>query len=378
MICRYMLPTNGFKFKPNIAGDCEKLHFTSFLRCRNVRQIRTIRCSSYLCYQYIHIPIQNNYICCRYRPMLLTNGFPFKPNIAGDCDSLQFTQSMEIDPARGYMWIIDVGRTNIFPVDGDVSNKCPPKLVIWDLNHNLEIRRHVFPNDVVSHTTNFINDIVVDPPSGFAYISDASGKGAVVVYDYANDRSHRLEHPTMNLEPNATVVTINGKNSTHLVPIDGIALSADRTQLFYCALAGFYVHQLPTEVAKQPGANLEGRVRTVGRKSSQSDGLAFARSNLYYGIFSLNSVYKWEIAKDMSGQNVPIDKVTMATQTQLARDDVRMQWQDTFGFDHEGYLWVMANRLQQFQRGDMDFTGKNGANFVIWKIFVNESSYIVE
>ena len=49
-----------------------------------------------------------------------------------NCDSLQFVQSMEIDPASGYMWIIDGGRREW--LTPDPINACPGKIVILDLN----------------------------------------------------------------------------------------------------------------------------------------------------------------------------------------------------------------------------------------------------
>ena len=94
---------------------------------------------------------------------------------------------MEIDPKLGKMWVIDAGRIDVFATP---INKCPPKLIIIDLETNDIITSYTFPNEVLGYETNFINDIVIDPINGdWAYMSDTgigpiSGMpGGIIVYD---------------------------------------------------------------------------------------------------------------------------------------------------------------------------------------------------
>lgn len=122
----------------------------------------------------------------------------------GNCDALQFVQSFEISP-DGVMWIIDVGRqfdVNSASTDGPADG-CPAKLVLLDLNSNAIVRTHVFPDSVVDRKTNFLNDVVVDlsdPDRVFAYISNAFD-GAIVVYDFANDKSWSVKHESTAFDP---------------------------------------------------------------------------------------------------------------------------------------------------------------------------------
>jgi len=52
----------------------------------------------------------------------------------GNCSALQFVQNVEID-TEGKIWILDSGRTNILdPAANTLPSRCPPKLVIIDLN----------------------------------------------------------------------------------------------------------------------------------------------------------------------------------------------------------------------------------------------------
>lgn len=51
------------------------------------------------------------------------------------------------------------------------------------------VHTYTFPDAVLSHTQNFVNDIVIDPANGMAYMSDTGisstgHSGGIVVYDY--------------------------------------------------------------------------------------------------------------------------------------------------------------------------------------------------
>ena len=59
---------------------------------------------------------------CKYVEILVDN-----------CEALQFSQSMEIDPTTGYMWVIDTGRRD---TSSDPINACPAKILIIDLQTN--------------------------------------------------------------------------------------------------------------------------------------------------------------------------------------------------------------------------------------------------
>ena len=77
---------------------------------------------------------------------------------------------MEVD-SHGRMWMIDVGRLNIFSEDPDEVVDGPAQLVIWDLATNAELDRFILPENVAPAAGNFLNDIVVDEKRMIAYIS---------------------------------------------------------------------------------------------------------------------------------------------------------------------------------------------------------------
>ena len=62
---------------------------------------------------------------------------------------------------------------------------------------------------MVYRETNFLNDLaldITDPDNTFAYFSDADD-AVVIVYDFTNDRSWRVDHPpSMAVDPDVRVL----------------------------------------------------------------------------------------------------------------------------------------------------------------------------
>jgi hypothetical protein len=88
-------------------------------------------------------------------------------NKVGDPAQLQSVVGIEID-AFNRLWILDQGR-----VGNNVAVNGSMKLIIWDVRENHEVMRHVFPHHVAHPHGSFLNDLVLDQPRGFAYISDS-------------------------------------------------------------------------------------------------------------------------------------------------------------------------------------------------------------
>ena len=193
----------------------------------------------------------------------------------GDCSCLQYVQSMEVDPNTGLMYVIDVGRIGILgPDDVTPRNLCPAKIVVYDLNTNSRVASYDLPADVVSRDNNFINDLVLDYVDGavrYAYITDVT-ESRLHVFDFLTKTAWNVEHRSMRPEVEASVIPINGVNYTFSAGLDGIAMSADFRYVYYCPLGGVNLYQIPTNSLRQGKAD---QVKNLGRKVSQSDGLAY-------------------------------------------------------------------------------------------------------
>jgi hypothetical protein len=162
----------------------------------------------------------------------------------GDPDSLQYIQSMEID-RRGWMWIIDVGRVNLFEPDA-AEHHGPPKLWVWDIAANKKVQEYVFPDSVASHRTSFLNDIFVDDVRNVAYISDTSGSGGLVVYDFGRNRARRWDsHPSLSFEAPLPAFVVEGLDINVLgpLPVDGLALAPKLDRVFYTPIHGLHLYR---------------------------------------------------------------------------------------------------------------------------------------
>ncbi|XP_066299951.1 dopaminechrome tautomerase-like [Branchiostoma lanceolatum] len=251
-------------------------------------------------------------------------------------------------------------------------NACPPQLIVYDIIKGVVVRDFTFPNDVASYDSSFLNDLVVDtsdpdPNKWFAYITDTSGDGAIIVYDFYNNLAHKVTDPSMAAEEDATILDIHGVQVNTRAPVDGIALSpvssADH-RVYYCSLAGYSLFSVPSSVLRDPDVSaISNQVTNHGRKVSQSDGLAMSDTGvLYFGALTLDGVYKWDTSLPLSSQ-----ELVLANHT-------KMQWVDTFGFDEKGCLWFAdKDKIQDNLVGTANFTGQVSR---VWKVYVGEGSYM--
>ncbi|XP_052775804.1 protein yellow-like [Mya arenaria] len=286
-------------------------------------------------------------------------------NTLGDCGSLQYVQSMEVDPNTGRMWIIDTGRVDTRAAGLSPRNLCPPKLVILDITTKKIERVYEFPDNVVSHTSNFMNDIVLDYVDGearFAYISDTSD-AKIYVYDFERNASYYYQDITMNAQR-----LIPGVQDGLLsAPVDGIAMSADFAYVYYCTLTSIELYAIPTHTLRRPGANFSADIIHVGQKAGGSDGMVCGQTSLFYAVFERNAVFKAH--SELRGQSI-----SLKTQNEVISDQESVKWVDTFAFNGTD-LWFVANKLNLFATNQLNFNGSQ-SNMYIWRLEVGEHGYL--
>lgn len=117
------------------------------------------------------------------------------------------------------------------------------------------VRSHEFPNNVVSSTSNFLNDVLdyVEGRARYAYISDASD-GKIVVYDYKNDDSYYSEDDSTK------------RSSKSIAPIDGIAMSHDFQYVYCSTLKSTELYAIPTSVLRDKNSDFYGNRILVGKQ----------------------------------------------------------------------------------------------------------------
>ena len=285
--------------------------------------------------------------------------------------ALWYVQSMEIDPATGLMWVIDVGRLNIFDAGYEVNGV--PKLLLLDMATGQKVHEYLFPDDIASHTQSFLNDIAVDHSRGVAYISEA-GTGALITYSLATNTARRYASVHTAVDPTA-IIKINGVLYDSIkIPEDGITLDPRQDVLYFCALTGAKLFSVPASALRDfalSNDEITKRVTVVGAKPP-SDGLAFASNGrLYYGDLNDNAVYEWDVSKPFaSGSKL------------LVQNNETMQWPDTFAFDGKNNIIFTANKLQHFFSGTMVFPDPAKPatlaikNFYIVRVNIGANSYL--
>lgn len=302
----------------------------------------------------------------------------------GNCNALQFVQSMEID-RWGRMWIIDVGRDNIF---GDKTVKCPAKLLIIDLATNQILHQHEFPPNVVNPQTNYLNDLVVECKTGqwgcWAYITDC-WDAKLVLYSLEEDRSWYVQHSqSMTADPSAMQFHILGGTYTVNSSINGIALSPKRIsnhdRLYYNPLSSRSMYSVTTSTLKHAFmtgqtklSDLEVTCHAKNRPSQSGGTMMDSTGLLFMGQMEHNAVSYFNTTKLSSSYSLSKVDHLFEPEVVIMQDDIDLQWPDTFAFDNQGYLYLTTCRNQRFFSNTMDF---NDVNFRVVRVFVGSRSYM--
>jgi hypothetical protein len=277
---------------------------------------------------------------------------------------LQNVQSMTIDNKRR-MWVIEVGRRNFFEHS---SVPGTPGLWIIDLETKEIITKYYFPEDVISRDESFLNDIVIDQSRDIAFLTDAWGSGAIIVFDLAARLSRRYTGISTQNDP-SYAMTVNGVHYGKRIfttPSDGIALTADNNAIFYCQVQGTTLYRLPTAVLRNfstTASEIDAAVQNLGFKQP-SDGIKYLNGELFWGSLPESRYYR-----------IAVDSISMpdlSTAIASPINEETMEWIDTFAIDlqaeknHEpSKLWFVSNRLDKYSVNTMDFTGGHGANMRI-------------
>jgi hypothetical protein len=316
-------------------------------------------------------------------------------NQIGNCSALQFVQGITID-SLGVLWAVDSGRIETL-LPGSNQVVCNPKLMLFDLKRNGSlILRYDFPTDVVAYGTNYLNKIVVDDANGgFAYITDNNGADpGIVVYSRRLNRSWKIrENNSMRAARNAVAFTVNGTALNFSIHIDGIALgpyynpltgdvnlngigiyNPDQNyerRVYYSPLSSFHLYSIPASLLRDPEFARRATPRVVleavtdhGLKISQVDGMTMDNHGiLYYGLLRNHAIARWDSYRPFTYDNQQI----------IAKDDTHIQWTDGMGFDENGYMYVVVNRLYNFVAGRLD---PNEVNFRVLRAKTGTISYV--
>ncbi len=298
-------------------------------------------------------------------------------------------QSVVVDPADR-LWVLDTGAPKLKDVVPGGA-----KLVCIDLKTDKVIKTILLPPDVAG-TNSYMNDVRFDlrnghagsqdpqtmvgsrpaanpnapPPDpshpaaerssgqpasgqgtdihGTAYITDSSSPGpnAILVVDLATGKARRRlnQHISTQSEPGFLMFaegqpiykTEPGKPpEPNVFAVDGIAISADGSELYYCPINSTKLYVVSTEMLRDKNksdAQVESTVRIATGKMP-SDGLeSDATGRIYLSDPVTDSIERF-------------DPKTGLIETLV--HDPRLLWPDTMSLASDGYLYVNANQLNR-------------------------------
>ncbi|WP_123039686.1 L-dopachrome tautomerase-related protein [Cohnella candidum] len=255
-------------------------------------------------------------------------------------------QSVVAD-GRGTLWVLDTGAPNFSePIKGGA------KLVAVDLNTNTIRKVYTFTEDVVLPTT-YLNDVRFDfrvGKAGYAYITDSSsrGPGAIIVVDLETGHAFRRLNGANSTSPDPYFLpkvegrilmnrNKDGSTSPFRLASDGIAISPDGKQLYFCPLSSRHLYSISTEALRDrtiPDSNLQNFVKYWGEKGASDGMITGAKGTLYAGDYEHNSIRK--ILPNGSMETIA--------------HDPRILWPDTFSIGPDQYLYFIVNQLHRQPR----------------------------
>lgn len=275
------------------------------------------------------------------------------PDMARPSESLLFVQSAVVD-ALDRLWLLDSG----LPKLGGPTIVGGPKLVGVDLKQNRVFKTITFPQDVALPYT-FLNDVRFDlrrRQEGVAYITDASfnGMNAIIVVDLASGKSFRRlgDHPSTKAEPEfmhiveGEVLMIRPPQGAAIPMhggVNGIALSADGSRLFYCPLSSRRLYSVSADVLADESRSEAQVAQTVidhGEKGAAGGMESDSMDRIYMANNEHNAILRR--LPDGSFETLVYDP--------------RVLWPDTLAVAPDGYLYFT---VAQFHRGAAFHGGKD-------------------
>jgi len=239
---------------------------------------------------------------------------------------------------RNHLWVLD---SSLPSVD---QKTLPPKLVEFDAETGRLIQIYHFGPDITPADS--LNDVRVDTTTNTAYITNESGNGGLVVMDLdtgayrlvlANTRSG-VADPDQHLHIYGELAR-KKNGSLPVTQDDGIALSPDRTWLYYRPLTDHNYWRIATadlRNAHLTDAELDKKAQYLGQ-SVMSGGMEIDSCNrLWVGDIENHGLYALSLPEGAK-----------ALQTQKIFDNPAvLDWADGFAIA-QNWLYISDSRLDE-------------------------------
>lgn len=261
----------------------------------------------------------------------------WEPGQAVEDHKFVAVQSVVVDD-EGALWVLDTGN----PFFGGVVQG-GARLFKFDPDSGELLRTYQFEGDGVVLENSYLNDVRFDHEHGYAYLTD-SNEGGLVVLDLKSGHARRVlaDHPSTFAEP--IDLTFGGEIWTRAgerpqIHSDGIAYDSKRDMLYYQALTGATLYQIPAATLRDTSLDedeIASRIRKMGDHFPVDGLIADDRGRIYLSNLQDSAVDRFDPVR----RSEPLER--------LAQDPA-IAWPDSFSLSSDGWLYFTS---AQIHRGD--------------------------
>jgi sugar lactone lactonase YvrE len=240
-------------------------------------------------------------------------------------------QAVYIDAANN-MWVVDPAS----PKQKKVYQNSQ-KLVQINVDSNKVQRIYSLAN--VTDDQSYINDVRVDTLSQYAYLTNSSEGGIIVLNLRTGNARQVLQGNTSVIADPSYIFKIDGRQVKKGDAIfksnsDGIALTMDGKYLYYKPLTDDKLYRIQTIFLRDTSltpAQLSEKIEKLGSFCS-TDGMACDKNgNIYLGDLENHRIV--QISNDL--------KMTI-----FIKDD-RLIWPDSYQITDDGYLYISCSQIDR-------------------------------
>ncbi|MGL5410045.1 MAG: L-dopachrome tautomerase-related protein, partial [Shewanella sp.] len=226
------------------------------------------------------------------------------------------------------LWVLDTGNPQF---KGVISGRA--KLFLIDPKTNQISKEYVCPADVAL-AGSYLNDVRVDTKRNFAYLTDST-IGGIVVLDLNTGKSWRAL--------DSSVKAVQAKYDRLQFPTtgewfnkvasDGIELSADGQEIYFTALTGDVLYQIPTADLRDQTLSVAQRAQKVVTLNSQNvptDGMVLHNEQLIMGDLPNESLWVYDLNKKQ-GHNIHLG--------------YPVRWADSLDTDKDGAIYFTTSQI---------------------------------
>ncbi len=266
-------------------------------------------------------------------------------------DKFVCVQAVYIDNANT-MWVVDPASPK---QKGVYENS--QKLVRINLSTNKV--EQIYSLAGATDNASYINDVRVDTKTQYAYLTNSS-EGGIIVLNLATGKARQVLEGTQTVMSDPSYIfKVDGKEMKKKGAIfkgnsDGIALAPDGEYLYYKPLTDAKLYRIKTSYLKDTSLDnlhLNEKVEKLGNFTTTDGMVCDKNGNVYLS----------------DAQNYRIVKITPQLKMTTFVQDNRLIWPDSFQITDDGHMYVSCSQINK-QPDYNDGINKRTTPYCIYKI----------